>query len=66
MESNWESEWKLIRDKLKCIALFISNDEKVEAAFLIGCLHEICNENIEKEKIQKKRGEKCLLLKLNF
>lgn len=54
MKQEKQTDWILVRDKLREIARLIIQDSKVEAAFLLGCLHEICNENIETmEQTQK-------------
>lgn len=39
-------EFIFLREKLKEIALCLKRNDIVEAAFLVGCLHSICNENI--------------------
>jgi hypothetical protein len=49
MMKNKSLEFIFIRDKLKKIANLLSSDEvscKLEAMFIIGCLHTICNEHI--------------------
>ena len=48
MNKNASEEFAFIRDKLEKIASILVQDGEVslkEACFLIGCLHNICNEN---------------------
>ena len=47
------SEFEFIRDKLERIArLLVNGDDSnvIEVSFMIGCLHSVCNENIDKFK----------------
>lgn len=45
---NAKDEFIFLRDKLKKIAVLLCSDkleDKMETAFLVGCLHSICHEN---------------------
>lgn len=49
MEKTASSEFMFLRDKLQKISLLIVNNEindTIEAAFMLGCLHTVCHENI--------------------
>lgn len=53
IEKTPTEEFEFIREKLQRIARLLVDGEKasiVEAAFMIGCLHSVCNENIDKFK----------------
>jgi len=45
-------EYLFLREKLEKIASLIAGDCKVEAAFMLGCLHSVChNHHIEWKNI---------------
>jgi transposase len=44
-------EFEFLRCKLERIArLLVESDSNTEAAFMIGCLHSVCIENIKRFK----------------
>ncbi len=48
MSKEISDEFVFLRDKLERLASLLVKGEIVEAAFVVGCLQNICHENAEK------------------
>lgn len=58
MDKEQEDLFIFLRDRLKRLARLIITEEKIEAAFVVGCLYEICNEQVTKNQ-KKEQSTVC-------